>query len=697
MFKFRPASLLACAPLLFCPVVAAEPGGVDDSPISEIVVTSQRRPQPLFGHAGNIALLDTEVLRGAGHQHVHELMARVAGVWLTRASGQEHLTAIRSPMLTGPGSCGAFLYLEDGIPVRPAGFCNVNQMLEMATEQASSVEVIRGPGNALYGSNALHGVVNVTMPMPGESRDPYVALEAGANDFLRLRGDLPFDTESKFLVTGLYADDGGFREESGYRQAKLHVKARSNLSGGELITGLTVTDLDQDTAGFILGQDAYRDPDLNRSNLNPEAFRKARSQRLYAIWSRRKANWTTDVRPYLRHSAMDFLQHFLPGKPLEENGHTSAGIASTLRREFAAATVVLGADVEYSDSWLRQTQDGPTEGSAFLQETRPEGQHYDYEVDTFSVAPYAQTEWRITDRLAIHGGVRFEYLQHEYVNHLLDGNTRDDGSECGFGGCLYTRPADRSDDFFNAAPKLALTFDIGRRAMIYANLARGFRAPQATELYRLQSGQDVADLDSVRIDSLEIGARATREKWTADIATYVMTKRNDVLRDAEGFNVSSGRSRHRGIEAKLRFSPSDVLQLSADLSYGKHTYDFDLVAARGETFVSGRDVDTAPRWLANVELRWSPMERLATNLQWTMIGDYFLDAENRFTYPGHEIFNLRLTYRATRSLGIVARLNNVMDDDIADRADYAFGNYRYFPGRGRELFVEIRYTRSESL
>ena len=36
------------------------------------------------------------------------------------------------------------------------------------------------------------------------------------------------------------------------------------------------------------------------------------------------------------------------------------------------------------------------------------------------------------------------------------------------------------------------------------------------------------------------------------------------------------------------------------------------------------------------------------------------------------------------------RLNNVSDERYADRADYAFGDYRYFPGRGRELFVELR-------
>ena len=98
--------------------------------IEELVVTSQRREQPRLWHPGNIDRLNTEVLDEVRHHHMHELLLRVSGVWLSRGSGQEHLTAIRSPVLTGAGSCGAFLFLEDGIPIRPAGFCNVNGIFE---------------------------------------------------------------------------------------------------------------------------------------------------------------------------------------------------------------------------------------------------------------------------------------------------------------------------------------------------------------------------------------------------------------------------------------------------------------------------------------------------------------------------------------------------------------------------------------
>lgn len=665
--------------------------------LSEIVVTGQRRAEPLMRHAGNIAQIDSDMLQGVGHQHIAELLASVAGVWLNRGSGQEYLTSMRSPVLTGSGSCGAFLFLEDGIPIRPGGFCNVNQLFEVDSEQAQRIEVVRGPGNASYGTNALHGIINVIMPRPGEERRPHVALEVGANDYLRMRGELPFDSTSRYFVSALYADDGGFRDDSGYRQAKLHAKAAAELFGGELLTGFSASNLAQDTAGFIIGEDAYRDPAVNRSNPNPEAFRDASSARLYGLWSRQLDDMSLDIRPYLRYSTMDFLQHFLPGKPLEENGQSSFGVMSSVSFERERWFWSLGTDFEYADMYLKETQFGPTEGSDFLVETRPEGKHYDFEATSFSVAPWLQGEWRVTERLRIDAGARFEHVRYDYENRMLDGNTRDDGSVCGFGGCLYTRPASRADSFSNLAPKIAATFEITPALAAYINVARGFRAPQVNELYRLQNGQQVADLDSEPIDSVELGLRVARQRWSADLSTYDMKKRNSVLRDAEGYAISGGRSTHQGVETQLRWQLTDAWLLSADVSYAKHRYDFDLVAARGETFISGRDVDTAPRLLGNVALNWLASEKLAVNVQWLKVDSYYLDAENRFTYPGHELVNVRADYTINDRLQLTVRLNNAADRDFADRADYAFGNYRYFPGRGREAFVELRYTRSESL
>ena len=661
-------------------------------PIDELIVTTHRRAQPVMSHAGNIERLDSDAITRTRHQHIHELLTQVSGVWLGRASGQEHLTAIRSPILTGAGSCGSFLFLEDGIPIRPSGFCNVNSLFEINTEQAESIEVIRGPGSALYGSNALHGIINVLMPLPGENHTPQLAFEFGANSFYRASANLPFDSQETWLASMVYANDGGFRDDSGYQQSKIHVKRQWAQRDGNLTLAFSATDLEQDTAGYIQGEDAYKDSSLNRGNLNPEAFRNPSSQRAYGIWTRSLKRFELEVRPFLRHSDMRFLQHFLPGQPLEENGHISSGVLASAAFLADRYSTIVGIDLEWSDLFLKQTQDGATQGSDFLVETRPEGKHYDYDVTSYAIAPYVQAEFKVDEKLTLNAGLRTEHLRYEYNNRMLDGNTRDDGTVCGFGGCLYSRPADRADSFTNLAPKFALNFLLNAQTSLYANLSRGFRAPQATELYRLQSGQQVADLDSERIDSFEVGVRTSRRSWSADLTAFAMRKRDSVFRDAEGFNISGARSKHHGLEGSIEILLNSSWQLNLAASYARHSYDFDVVASRGETFVSGRDVDTAPRWLGNIELLFKPNERINAGLQWTTIGEYYLDAENRFRYPGHAIANLRAGTQLAASLELIVRLNNLTNRDYADRADYAFGSYRYFPGRGRELFAEIRYT-----
>jgi len=665
--------------------------GPDEPVLSEVVVSSQRRQQIKSLQKGNIAQLDASSIGRVEHQHINELMGKVAGAWVVRGSGQEHQTAIRSPVLTGGGACGGFLFLEDGIPVRPTGFCNVNQFIELDTEQARSIEVIRGPGNALFGSNALHGIVNVMMPMPGRAGAPHLAMELGANDFIRARITLPFDAEAPWFASAIYTDDGGFREDSGYKQGKMHLKRTWPVTGGEFTLGFTATDLNQDSAGFIYGKDAYRDPEINRINPNPEAFREASSQRLYGLWSRSLSGFDLDVRPYIRHSDMEFMHHELPGQPVEENGQYSAGFISMVTFETGKLQTITGLDIEWADAYVKQTQSKPASGSPVQRETRPVGKHYDYEVTAVTLAPFVQVDYRPIQRLSMGAGLRLEYTNYDYNNRMLAGNTRDDGSICGFGGCLYTRPADRTDSFTSLVPNISAGFQINTQTEIYTSLSRGFRAPQMTELYRLQNGQQITDLDPERTDSLEVGLKTGRETWSAQLSAYSMRKSDSVFRDTEGYNVSGARSRHRGIELEFYWQIALAWNFSVDAAYAHHTYDFDYTPNRGQSFIKGNDIDTAPQWLASAELRYAPTSRWWAGLQWAFLDEYYLEPGNRFTYPGHQLLNLRVGTVLSSKIDLVFRLNNLSDELYADRADFGAGDYRYLPGRGRELFVELRY------
>jgi outer membrane receptor protein involved in Fe transport len=679
---------IACGlAMLLPPPVLADDGAV----ISEIVVTSQRRPQSRLGHAGNIDQLDAATLQRMQHHHISELLHRVPGAWIVRGSGQEHQTALRSPVLGGGGGCGAVLILEDGIPVRPASFCNINQLIEVNAEQARSVEVVRGPGNALFGSNALHGIINVIMPNPGEAGLASASVELGSNDFVRARASLPFAEDSPWLASLVLAEDGGFRDDSGYQQGKLHVRRRWLSADSDFTLALSATSLRQDTAGFIVGQNAYEDTDLRRTNPNPDAFRDANSLRLYGLWNRKLGKTNLDVRPYLRQSTMEFMHHGLPGQPIEENGQVSAGVITAASFIGPRNQTTLGFDIEWSDMDLEQTQLVAATGSPVQRETRPVGKHYDYSVVSLGIAPFVQSEHKVSDRVTVSGGVRFEYAHYDYRNHMLSGNTRDDGTPCGFSGCLYTRPDDRTDDFSNVAPNLAANVQLNATSSVFISLGRGFRAPQSLELYRLQNGQQVADLKSEQIDSYELGLRLSSERIASELVAFYMKKKDSVFRDAQGFNVNGARSEHRGVEARVDWQLSDTWRLNTNVAYARHTYDFDLVG-RGESFVKGNDIDTAPRWLGSAELLFDPADEIQLGLQLTGVGSYYLEPGNRFRYSGHTLAHVRAARQFSPQWRAILRVNNLFDEYTADRADYAARDYRYLPGRGREAFIEFRYT-----
>jgi iron complex outermembrane receptor protein len=86
-----------------------------------------------------------------------------------------------------------------------------------------------------------------------------------------------------------------------------------------------------------------------------------------------------------------------------------------------------------------------------------------------------------------------------------------------------------------------------------------------------------------------------------------------------------------------------------------------------------------------------PLEALSVEAEWLVVGDYFVDASNQHRYPGHEVLNLRAAWDFAPRWRAMLRVNNALDRRYADRADFAFGEYRYFPGRPRSVFVEVSW------
>ena len=167
-----------------------------------------------------------------------------------------------------------------------------------------------------------------------------------------------------------------------------------------------------------------------------------------------------------------------------------------------------------------------------------------------------------------------------------------------------------------------------------------------------------------------------------------MRKENFIFRDTNRMNVDNGETDHAGIEITLSKRLTDNISANLYLSYARHRYANS--PALVSSPVKGNDIDTAPRILGSFNIRWQPAPRLALEAEWIHMDDYFTDPQNTASYAGHDLVNLRAEYSPSMAWGVFLKIMNASDTDYAERADFGFGNDRYFVGEPRSIHVGIK-------
>ncbi|HPF22654.1 MAG TPA: TonB-dependent receptor [Hyphomonas sp.] len=657
------------------PAQAQLTGEGDRVIVADLVILS---PVEVWGDRGqddpgSYSALDAAEIDATAADHPAEILNQLPGVNVQMNSGQEHLIAIRSPVLTGGAGQGSFLILENGVPTRSPAFGNVNSLIEPHHEIADAIEVVRGPGSAKYGSNAVHGLINVILPEPGEGSE----IRASYGTLGRWRTDMKLDEGRHWLVNLSIQKDNGWRDNTGVDQQKLSVVGKFNPGVWDATVWLSGQNLNQESGGYVTGADSYKDEDLAKANANPDAYRDAWSARVGARLERPLAGGTLTLLPYAHSQAMIFSQHFLPYGGVEKNGHTGGGLMVRYEQPISETlTWRVGVDGDLATGYLREIQPKPHPSPNF-----PQGVHYDYDVDTTVAALWSELEWSVSDTFRILAGLRGEMHDYDYTT----------SAPVGING-RFNVPADRSDSYDFVTPKLGAVWSVTDDVDLYANYARGARAPQVSDLYRLQNLQLPGQVETETLDSIEIGARgaALDGRFVFDLAAYWMDKEHFFFRDSAGLNVPDGSTEHKGVELSAAYDITDALSVSGNVSWSDQTYTFDrIVASASDTILDGNEIDTAPEWLANARLDWQATDRLLLSLNVEHVGEYFTDPGNVNSYPGHTLLGARAAWEWMENNEVWINIRNLTDERYADRADVSFGTPRYFPGEPVNATVGI--------
>lgn len=129
---------------------AAEAENPEDSPV--ITVTATRNPIRAFDYPGKVSVVDREAIEDFNPSTLQDIFDAIPGAEFDsgpRRTGD-------SPSIRGIGGSGV-LIIQDG--ARQSFLSGHDGRFFIDPELVQAVEVVRGPGSALYGSGALGGVI----------------------------------------------------------------------------------------------------------------------------------------------------------------------------------------------------------------------------------------------------------------------------------------------------------------------------------------------------------------------------------------------------------------------------------------------------------------------------------------------------------------------------------------------------------
>lgn len=698
MMKSFPLSPLALAIFAaFLPSISI----AADQALGEVTVTGTREGQLVSETPASIDIIKEQTLREVRPSHPSEIMSQVPGVWVNVTGGEGHQTAIRQPLTTSP----VYLYLEDGVPTRSTGFFNHNALYEVNLPMAGGIEINKGPGSALYGSDAIGGVVNVLTRKPPTKAEVEGSLEAGTYGWKRamLTGGNAFGDHAFRADLNLTHTDG-WRDKTGYNRQSGTLRW-DNAVGDDAVmkTVATFSKIDQETAGSstISRNDYLNNP---RTNYTPISLRKVDAFRLSSAYEKGTGDSLLSITPYYRYDSMDLLANWSlsydPTRYITEN--QSFGAQIKYRQDFKPlrTRLIVGVDIDNSpgsrvENSIRTSSTGS--GYTRVYTAYSTGARvYDYDVTYRGISPYIHAETSPLDKLRITGGLRYDIINYSYTNHLSSAPVVASGR-------FYGQVADTDIDFKHLSPKLGATYAFTETMNGFVAYNHAFRTPSEGQLFRPAvassardaiAGADAAkNLKPIKVDSYEIGLRGLiNSTVNYEISAYHMTKNDDILSYKDPVsNISTatnaGKTLHRGVEVGLGAQLASMWRFDTALSYAKHTYETWKV---GTVDYSGKEMELAPRSIANSRLTFGTAQTGLAQLEWLHFGSWWSNQANTSKYEGHDVFNLRGQYPLMKDLSLFGNVHNLADKRYAESTGVTSGFDVFAPGLPRTLTLGIQ-------
>jgi iron complex outermembrane recepter protein len=661
--------------------------------INEFVISASREGQNRTEVPVAMSVISKQLLSETKATSLDQVLNKVTGVYMVDLGNEQHTMAIRQPI----NYKSLFLYLEDGIPIRPMGNFNHNALIEINMAALKNIEIIRGPSSSLYGSEAIGGAINFTTQAPSIS--PTAKVQAEVSSLGNRRTDFSFSNTHKksgIYIGGYYGGQrNGFRPHSDFDKIALTLRWDYRFNNKtNLTTTATKVNYQTEQTGGVDSADFYG---RNYTSYHTFSYRKVEALRMRSTlehqWNESSYTFATI---YFRNNLIEqnpFYGIRSTSNPLKargeinQDGSQSYGTILQHRKHFAwlrsKATIGLSRDwspVYYNARFIDVDRD---KAGYFTGYTNTDSLLTNYNADLVNTAAYAQLEFHPLEKLKVTAAGRYDRLDYDFKNHLAPS--------------AFTGAPDERNAFARFTPRIGVNYDLKKDRGIYGNYSVGFAPPGINDLYR---GMKVPVLEPSIYKNYELGGWLTfsKGKGYVEAAVFRMDGTNQIinmlLSDGSYENRNAGQTAHQGIEYTVKYEPYKNILLRFSGTNALHTYkQFN---EKGKDY-SGKTMQTAPRQIINAEISWKPalVKNLRLSAEWQHLGPYFMDQENTETYEGYNLFNFRAGY-AFKSLEYWLNIMNVSNELYATTVDKSAWGKNYRPGAPRAFHIGVAWNFSKA-
>ncbi|PAT33819.1 hypothetical protein CK620_11770 [Vandammella animalimorsus] len=641
------------------------------STLPVVVVTGSRAPTPLADEPQRIEVVDAATIEATPQRELVDVLKKNASVDVIQYPGQLSGVGIRGfgPQFSGLNQ--RTLLLVDGLPAM------TDNLSTLGTGDLQRIEVLKGPASALYGSQAMGGVVNL---ITRRSTGPLEAsLSAGLGQFSarelqgraggRINERLSFDYSGQWQAEGdMRMGNGQKRPHSDYNIQKHALRLGLQLAPQWQLDWRSSLYRGKDIASpgdiaYGLQNQGSKDLDRWGTRLQLQGQLGAHALSASAYTGRQTAE-----------NATVSSRYDPPGTtyPYRSYGGTLRWSGLQLQDAWqwgAGARLVLGLDADRAQSTSRRYDKSGAQLAPYSANSRRQ-----------SAGLYAQQSWEFNQGATVlnlgarHDRIRVQTLATPLLTSFTPGKA----------------------NFGKASPSAGVQQRLGGGFTAHASYGEGFMTPDAFQL----TGESLSVRDGRRLitrgnaalrpessRSWDLGLGWENHAWQLD-ATYFDTRVRDKIVSVKAIDTpeqslstfaNAHRARMQGVElmARWRFTPGWSLGLSGTR----------MLKARDQVKGQWVDANNVPRqtWRLALEGQHGPWSGLLAlrhvgsrkDLDWVNPATY----GQQQSYAPYSVADLSLRYQFAAQHALQLSVDNLTDKFYWEK----FG----FPQPGRQF--KLRY------